>query len=273
MDKSRQRSAGPLRGSTCGARIGAVGSSLAMSPLPAFRVACSSTGPRRRAGAGFVLGDELFRVLALGQHAAFVRSSCSRCSRLVFEKRRRSCPDTSSACREPDRACGRRSLPRNARSCETIRQASVIAEKVFEQNLRAQVEKVRRFVEQQQVRFVQQQRRELHARLPTAGKFRDRAFEIGVPFSSNSPATSPHFQSGWPLSRIKNCSAIRPAETDRAAANSRGAAWGWRMTSPFVEFFFAEQHAQQRTFAGAVAADKADFSSSVMVASALSSRI
>ncbi len=44
-------------------------------------------------------------------------------------------------------------------------------QKVLEQNLRAQVEKVRRLVEQQQVGLVQQQGSQLHARLPPAGEF------------------------------------------------------------------------------------------------------
>ena len=50
---------------------------------------------------------------------------------------------------------------------------------MLEQNLRAQVEEVRRLVEQQQVRLVQQQGRQLDARLPAAGELGDRAFEIG----------------------------------------------------------------------------------------------
>ena len=52
-------------------------------------------------------------------------------------------------------------------------------QEVLQQNLRAQVEKVRRLVEQQQVRLVQQQGRQLHARLPAAGELGDRAVQVG----------------------------------------------------------------------------------------------
>ena len=45
-----------------------------------------------------------------------------------------------------------------------------LAEELLEQHLRAQVEEVRRLVEDQQVGIVQQQGRELHARLPAAGE-------------------------------------------------------------------------------------------------------
>src|SRR5205807_5265089 len=51
-------------------------------------------------------------------------------------------------------------------------------QEVFQENLGSQVEKVRRLVEQQEIRLVQQQRRQLHARLPTAGEVRDRTFQI-----------------------------------------------------------------------------------------------
>ena len=47
----------------------------------------------------------------------------------------------------------------------------IVPQKVLEQNLRAQVKEVRRLVEQEQVGLVQQQRRQLHARLPPAGEF------------------------------------------------------------------------------------------------------
>src|SRR6185312_16300914 len=52
-------------------------------------------------------------------------------------------------------------------------------QKVFQENLCSQIEKVRRLVEQQQIRLVQQQRRQLHARLPASRKLRDRTFQVG----------------------------------------------------------------------------------------------
>ena len=70
---------------------------------------------------------------------------------------------------------------RNSRSCDTIRQpAAKLAQKLFQQHLRAQVEKVRRLVEHQQVRIVQQQGGQLGARLPAAGKLADRPVEHRV---------------------------------------------------------------------------------------------
>ena len=52
-------------------------------------------------------------------------------------------------------------------------------QEVFQENLGSQVEKVRRLVEQQEIRLVQQQCRKLHARLPAAGELRDRTFQVG----------------------------------------------------------------------------------------------
>jgi len=46
----------------------------------------------------------------------------------------------------------------------------IVAEKMFQQNLRPQIEKVRRLVEEQQVWLVEQQSGELDACLPTAGE-------------------------------------------------------------------------------------------------------
>ena len=53
-------------------------------------------------------------------------------------------------------------------------------QEMLEQHLRAQVEEVRRLVEDQQVRIVQQQRGQLGPRLPAAGELADRPVEHGV---------------------------------------------------------------------------------------------
>ncbi len=53
----------------------------------------------------------------------------------------------------------------------------VSLKKVLQQNLRAQVEKVRRLVQEQQIRLVQQQLGQLHASLPAAGEVGDRSGE------------------------------------------------------------------------------------------------
>ena len=51
----------------------------------------------------------------------------------------------------------------------------VAAEEVLEEDLRPQVEEVRRLVQEQQRRLVEEQRRELDARLPAAGELGDDA--------------------------------------------------------------------------------------------------
>src|SRR4051794_13422120 len=56
----------------------------------------------------------------------------------------------------------------------------IVAKKVFEQNLRPQIEKVRRLVKEQQIWLMKQERRELDARLPTAGEFVQWPFEVGA---------------------------------------------------------------------------------------------
>ena len=47
----------------------------------------------------------------------------------------------------------------------------MISEKMLEQNLRSQIEKVGRLVENQQIRIMEQQRRQLGPCLPAAGQF------------------------------------------------------------------------------------------------------
>ena len=54
---------------------------------------------------------------------------------------------------------------------------AVVTEKVFEQDLRPQVEDVGRFVEQQQRGLVEEQGGELDAGLPASGELLDRAGE------------------------------------------------------------------------------------------------
>ena len=52
------------------------------------------------------------------------------------------------------------------------------AEEMFEQDLSSHIEEIRRLVQQQQVRLVQQQRRQLNTCLPTSRQLGDRPFEI-----------------------------------------------------------------------------------------------
>ena len=53
-----------------------------------------------------------------------------------------------------------------------------ILQEVFEQNLSSQIQEVGRFVQQQQVRLVQQQRCQLHTRLPSTRKSFNRAEQV-----------------------------------------------------------------------------------------------
>ena len=54
-----------------------------------------------------------------------------------------------------------------------------LPQEVFQKDLGAKIEEVRRFVEEEQVRVVQEERRKLHAGLPSAGEFADGPFEVG----------------------------------------------------------------------------------------------
>ena len=168
-------------------------------------------GQRGGAGAGLVLGDELFQVPPLGQDGGVRRARRARAARCWNSRKASILPGNIVSLPRDRSSVWLQVAPRNARSCETIRQASlIVAQKVLQQNLRAQVEEVRRLVEQQQVRLVQQQGRQLDARLPAAGELGDRALRGRRPSARTAPATSPHFQSGWPLSRIRNSRAVSP---------------------------------------------------------------
>ena len=133
-----------------------------------------------------------------------------------------------------------------------------IAQKPLEQHLRAQVEEVRRLVENQQIRIVQQQRGELGARLPTAGEFADRAIEHGVgelelpgDFAAAPVglAAVAHQEFANGFAGLERIVLPQVADAQLAAADDFAG----------VEFFVAQQDAAERRFAGPVAADQADF--------------
>ena len=99
----------------------------------------------------------------------------------------------------------------------------MVLQEMLQQDLRAQIEEVRRLVEQQQVRLVQQQGRQLDARLPAAGELGDRAFEVG-PLQLELPGDFAALPVG--LAAVAHQEFERGlvrAETDRAAADSRAA--------------------------------------------------
>ena len=130
-------------------------------------------------------------------------------------------------------------------------------QEVLQQDLRAQVEEVGRLVEQQQVRLVEQQGGELHARLPAAGEPRDRPAQI-VPLDLEFAGHLAAFPLGL--------AAITDQEFERSFARQKRivlaeiAQAEAGMTEDFaaVELFFAQQNAQQRALARPVAADEAD---------------
>jgi hypothetical protein len=132
-----------------------------------------------------------------------------------------------------------------------------LAQEVLEQDLRAKVEEVRRFIEYEQVGFVQQKRGELDARLPTAGKLRDRPFEEGA----LDLELAGHF-AALPV----GLAAVAHQEADDGLARQERIVLaqiahpqlGMEDHFAGVEFLFAEQNAAEGGLAGAVAADEAD---------------
>ena len=120
---------------------------------------------------------------------------------------------------------------------------SVVAEEVFEENLRPQVEEVRWFVEHQEVGLVQQERREFEARLPAAGELRHRAVEVrALEFEL------PGDFAALPVRLL----AVAHQEFERGLAGNKGVVLakvpepqaGVAKDFAAVEFLFAEQHAQ-----------------------------
>jgi hypothetical protein len=257
MARSRQRSAAPLRGSTCGARILAVGSSPAISTVSS-RSSCLLLRFRARVA---VLARALFLAMNSSSCRAWrapPRWSARRArgARAGIRETRRSCRGTSSACRATDRACGCR-WPRNARSCETIRQASLKFRRKC--SSRICVRRSRKFVgSSSSSRFgscsssaasltrVCQPPESLASgprgrplQLELAGDF--AAFPVGL-------AAVAHQKLERRLARQERIVLPQVAEPQLGMADHFAA----------VEFFFAQQHTEQRRLARAVAADEAD---------------
>ena len=132
----------------------------------------------------------------------------------------------------------------------------VALEEVLQEDLRAQVEEVRRFVEQQQVRLVQQQRSQFHARLPAAGELVDRPVEVGAL----------EFKLTGHLAALPvGLAAVAHEEIQRGLAGLERVVLpevaqlqgGMPDHVAAVEFLLAEQDAQQGAFPGAILADEA----------------
>ncbi len=133
----------------------------------------------------------------------------------------------------------------------------IMPEEVLEQDLGAQVEKVRGFVEQQQVRRMEQECRELHPRLPAAGEHGDRAFEIAslqfklgrhlAAFPVGLLAVA-HQELEHGFARQKRIVLAQVTQSQLGMANHLAA----------VQLIFADQDLEERALAGAISADKAD---------------
>ena len=133
----------------------------------------------------------------------------------------------------------------------------VVPQKVFEQNLRAQVEKVRRLVEQQEIGLVQQQGRQLHAGLPAAGELGDRSFEQ-LAFELEHSGDFAALPVG--LLAVAHQKVEHRFAGKKRVVLPQIAEPQLGMADDFAtfQFFFTQEDAQERAFAGAVAADESD---------------
>ena len=215
-------------------------------------------GPGGRAGPGFVLVDEFFQLPPLGQDRGVRALVVVAAFDLVFEK-------------GVDPAGKHRQFA--ARQIERVRaggpqkgpivrydQATFgkVPQEVLEEDLRPQIEKVGRFVEQQQIRLVEQQGRQFHPGLPAPGELGQRPFEIR-PLEFELAG---HF-AALPV----GLAAVAHEEFERGFAGLERVVLA-QISQPqlgmadhfaLVEFFIPQQHAQQRRLAGPVAPDEADF--------------
>ena len=109
----------------------------------------------------------------------------------------------------------------------------------------------------QQIRLVQQQGRELHARLPAAGELGDGAFQVG-PLQLELPGDFAAFPVGLAAVAHQKFESGLPGKKGIVLAQIAQAQA--RMADDFaaVEFFLAEQNPEQRALAGPVAADEPD---------------
>ncbi len=130
-----------------------------------------------------------------------------------------------------------------------------VAQEVLKQNLCSQIQKVGRFVKQQEVRFMQQQRSQLHTRLPSARQLADRSiqvlslqFELAGNFTAFPVrlATVAHQKLKRRFTGQKWIVLSQVTDVQFRMANNRSA----------VEFLFTENASQQRRFAGTVSANK-----------------
>ena len=183
---------------------------------------CASVGG---AGAGLVLGDEILQVPPLGEdgfvRAFLVLALLSLEFQIGIDLAGKG---RQFAAGQIERVVAGGAQKRPIVGDDQARRPMALQE-VFQEDLRAQVEKVRRLVEQQEIRLVQQQGRQLHARLPAAGELGDGAFQVG-PLQLELPGDFAAFPVGLDRCRASEIRArSRREERDRAAADSPGAGW------------------------------------------------
>ena len=225
-----------------------------MQPFELLRfVACLAGG----VGVGAVFVDECFELLAFGQRggvdALVVVTTFGQIIEVLVDIARKHC---HFATRNFERVVAgpleKRPIVRDDEAA-----AAEVAQEFFEQHLCAKVKKVSRFVEDQQVGVVQQQGRQFHTGLPTAGKRTDRLVEhrVGQLKLPSDFAASPLGLAAVASQKAKNCFALfkrivlpQVAEPQLATPHNLSG----------VEFFVAEQDPAKRTFASTIAANKAD---------------
>src|SRR5262249_5106463 len=130
-------------------------------------------------------------------------------------------------------------------------------EKVLQKDLGAQIEKVRRLVEQEEIGFVEQESGELDAGLPAAGELGDRTFERCA-FQFKLPgdfaalpgrlATIAHQEFEGRFIWEKWIMLPQVAQAKAGMANDLSA----------VEFFLSQDDPQERALAGTISANEAD---------------
>ena len=190
-----------------------------------FKLLALGLRQRGGGGAGLVLGDEFLQVPPLGLNG-FVRAFLVQAFfMLEFEisidlagKRRQ------FAAGQVERMAAGGGKKRPIVGDDQTRRAMAL-QKMFQQNLGAQVEKVRRLVEQQQVRLVQQQGGKFHARLPAAGELGDGAFQVGS-LQLEMPGDFSAFPVGLDRCRASGIRVRSPrAERDHADEDSPDVGW------------------------------------------------
>src|SRR5262249_35130069 len=125
---------------------------------------------------------------------------------------------------------------------------SMTLQEVFQENLGAQIEEVRRLVEQQEIRLVQQPPRPLHAPLPATGELRDGPVQVG-PLQLELSGDFPTF----PV----RLTAVAQQKLERGLPGKEGIVLAQipqpqvRMADDFaaVEFFLTEENPEQRALA------------------------